>query len=185
MKQVNRYVAFLRAVNLGSRNVVRNEDLRSIFLQAGASSAETFINSGNVLFETEEGTDLKVQNRAGDLLYEVYKIRQPIFVQTIDALQNVRGRLSTGKRMECNYLGIYVTFFLDRSAQSERHQLPLFSPRRDIEVVDIAETFALSHRFQIGSAAGDANAFLERVLHTPCTTRNWNTVARILTKFGS
>ncbi|MBV9391648.1 MAG: DUF1697 domain-containing protein [Verrucomicrobia bacterium] len=184
MTEIDRYVGFIRAVNLGSRNTVRNEDLRSIFLQAGASSAETFINSGNVIFETRKATSMKVQTQAGDLLYRLCNIRQPIFVQNINTLQDIKDRLSAGKPTQSNYLGIYVTFFADSTGQSKRQELPIVSPRKDIEVFDIAETFALSRRFQVESA-GDANPFLERILLTPCTTRNWNTVVRILAKFRS
>ena len=46
-----RYVAFLRAVNVGGR-VVKMEALRRIFESAGLTNVETFIASGNVLFDS-------------------------------------------------------------------------------------------------------------------------------------
>ena len=45
-----RYVAFLRAINVGGRNVTM-KDLRSHFEALGFSAVETFIASGNVIFE--------------------------------------------------------------------------------------------------------------------------------------
>jgi uncharacterized protein (DUF1697 family) len=47
-----RYVAFLRAINVGGSHVVKMEALRTIFEGLGFSSVETFIASGNVVFET-------------------------------------------------------------------------------------------------------------------------------------
>ncbi len=46
-----RYVAFLRAVNVGGR-IVKMDELRGLFAEAGLSEVETFIASGNVIFST-------------------------------------------------------------------------------------------------------------------------------------
>ena len=46
-----RYVAFLRAINVGG-HTVRMEALRREFESLGATNVETFIASGNVIFDT-------------------------------------------------------------------------------------------------------------------------------------
>ena len=46
-----RYVAFLRAVNVGGR-LVKMDELRGLFGEAGLRDVETFIASGNVIFST-------------------------------------------------------------------------------------------------------------------------------------
>ena len=46
-----RYVALLRAVNVGGRGIVKKEALREAFARAGGAHVRTFIASGNVLFE--------------------------------------------------------------------------------------------------------------------------------------
>jgi uncharacterized protein (DUF1697 family) len=48
-----RYVAFLRAINVGGR-WVKMDDLRRIFVKAGMKNVETFIASGNVLFDSDD-----------------------------------------------------------------------------------------------------------------------------------
>lgn len=48
--KLTRYVAFLRAINVGG-HTVRMEDLRRLFINAGATNVETFIASGNVIFD--------------------------------------------------------------------------------------------------------------------------------------
>lgn len=48
-----RYVAFLRAINVGGR-WVKMDDLRRIFGKAGMKNVETFIASGNVLFDSDD-----------------------------------------------------------------------------------------------------------------------------------
>lgn len=46
------YVALLRGINVGGRNKVPMADLRSTFEADGYQAVRTYINSGNVLFES-------------------------------------------------------------------------------------------------------------------------------------
>ncbi|MCY4370166.1 MAG: DUF1697 domain-containing protein, partial [bacterium] len=46
------YVALLRGINVGGRNIVRMADLRVAFEDAGYAAVGTYIQSGNVLFES-------------------------------------------------------------------------------------------------------------------------------------
>lgn len=50
-----RYIALLRAINVGGRTV-RMEALRTIFESLGFTSVETFIASGNVIFDAPAST---------------------------------------------------------------------------------------------------------------------------------
>jgi len=50
---LTRYVALLRGINVGGRNKVSMADLRGAFEDAGYRSVTTYIQSGNVLFESD------------------------------------------------------------------------------------------------------------------------------------
>ncbi|MBK6427791.1 MAG: DUF1697 domain-containing protein [Blastocatellia bacterium] len=62
---MSRYIAFLRAVNVGGRIVKMKAALRSIFEELGYQQVSTFIASGNVIFETRSGSrfDSRAQDR--------------------------------------------------------------------------------------------------------------------------
>ena len=47
------YVALLRGVNVGGANKVDMKELKNVFEAAGMTSAKTYINSGNVVFATD------------------------------------------------------------------------------------------------------------------------------------
>ena len=60
-----RYIAFLRAINVGG-HTVRMEELRRLFERMGAAQVQTFIASGNVIFESAAAPDvLEQQLEAG------------------------------------------------------------------------------------------------------------------------
>ena len=52
-----RYIALLRGINVGGKNKVPMADLRTCFEMAGYENVRTYINSGNVIFDSQE-TDL-------------------------------------------------------------------------------------------------------------------------------
>lgn len=50
---MTRYVALLRGINVGGRNKVAMADLRGAFEDHGLGAVDTYIQSGNVLFESD------------------------------------------------------------------------------------------------------------------------------------
>ena len=70
---MTRYIAFLRAINVGG-HVVKMDALRGLFESLGFSNVETFIASGNVLFETNLNGNLekKIESKLREALgYDV------------------------------------------------------------------------------------------------------------------
>lgn len=51
--QYMKYIALLRGINVGGKNKVSMRELRACFEAVGFSNVSTYINSGNVLFETK------------------------------------------------------------------------------------------------------------------------------------
>jgi hypothetical protein len=61
--------------------------------------------------------------------------------------------------------------------------LPVVSRKGDITLFEIRNGVALSHRIEINGNAGDANAFVERLLRVPSTSRRWRTVEGLVGKY--
>lgn len=68
---MSRFIAFLRAINVGGHTVKMN-DLRQLFEFLGFSGVETFIASGNVVFETASrnarALERKIEKKLGEVL---------------------------------------------------------------------------------------------------------------------
>jgi len=82
---MERYVAFLRGMNLGNRRLT-NDELRSEFKALGFGEVATFRASGNVIFEADRGSEAslteKIEAGLGDGLgYEV-----PVFLRSAAAV---------------------------------------------------------------------------------------------------
>ena len=59
-KQDNRYLALLRGINVGGKNIIAKDDLKQCFENIGLESVRTYIQSGNVLFRSKETDDRKL-----------------------------------------------------------------------------------------------------------------------------
>ncbi len=77
-----RYVAFLRAVNVGGR-VVKMDQLRTHFAAVGFRNVETFIASGNVIFDTQAKAGPALEAKIEAALKKALGYEVPAFVRTI------------------------------------------------------------------------------------------------------
>lgn len=77
-----RYVAFLRAVNVGGR-IVKMDELRGLFTEVGLSEVETFIASGNVIFSTHAKDPAAVERKIETHLRQALGYDVPAMVRTI------------------------------------------------------------------------------------------------------
>ena len=52
-KAPSRFLALLRGINVGGKNVIAKDALRRCFEEIGLSSVRTYIQSGNILFRSD------------------------------------------------------------------------------------------------------------------------------------
>ena len=170
-----KYVAFLRAVNVGGR-VVKMEALKRIFESLSLENVETFIASGNVIFDSSRKAkelELKIQEALQNKLgYSV-----TTFLRTIGEVADI----SNHKPFPGIETGHYVAF-LPKAPQTPLHQKLLsFGNETDSLAIHKREVYWLCRtNFRESTFSG---ALLEKTLALPATIRNVTTVRRIAAKF--
>ncbi len=58
---MEKYIAFLWSINVGGTKIIKMEDLKKYFESFGCVNVQTYINSGNVIFETKESAGLEAK----------------------------------------------------------------------------------------------------------------------------
>jgi uncharacterized protein (DUF1697 family) len=84
---MNRFVAFLRGINVG-KHVVVKEQLTEIFMALGFQNVSTFRQSGNVIFEANESIPDEIKTKIENKLYEALGYRIVVFVRTLPQLKS-------------------------------------------------------------------------------------------------
>jgi len=174
-----RYVAFLRAINVGGHRLIKMDELARIFTAAGLKNVRTYIQSGNVIFDTASVNAAALQKKIEKTLRNVLGYEVPVMIRRLADIEEIVRR-NPFKTIELGAdTGLFVVFLSDEPQHNP--DLPLISAVEDIEVLDVTEraAFTVSRRKQNGSF-GFPNKFVEKELGVSGTTRNWSTVNKIL-----
>jgi uncharacterized protein (DUF1697 family) len=171
-----RLVAFLRAVNVGG-HVVKMEALRRLFELFGLEGVETFIASGNVLFN-DPGTELDAltaaieQGLQAALGYRVAAcLRTPAEMSAIAGFQPFDPAVMEAAEA-CN-----VGFLAHAPDEAARQKLLVLQTDLDRLRLHGRELYWLCQVRQSQSKL--SNAAFEKALGMPCTLRGINTVRKI------
>ena len=76
-----RFIAFLRAINVGRGRTVKMQSLRQVFESLGFFRVATFIASGNVIFETKTRDTKTLEKKIEERLREVLGYEVPTFIR--------------------------------------------------------------------------------------------------------
>ena len=83
-----RYVAFLRAVNVGGRKVPMAR-VREVLTEAGFEDVRTYIQSGNVFFDSKERSKAKLAKQLEGLLRDEFGFEIPVSLRTVRELEQL------------------------------------------------------------------------------------------------
>jgi uncharacterized protein (DUF1697 family) len=173
-------IALLRAINVGGR-VVKMEQLRSVIAAEGFKAVETFIASGNVIFDGRAAeaarSELAIERAlVRDLGYEV-----ATFVRTDEEVAAVAAHEPFSPEAVSSAATFCVAFLKHRPAKEQVRQLmALRSDVHEFHVRD-REVFWLSRLKQSDPAF--AKVQLERVLGDIATIRGVSTVRKLAAKY--
>jgi uncharacterized protein (DUF1697 family) len=76
-----RFIAFLRAINVGRGRTVKMQSLRQVFESLGLSRVATFIASGNVIFDATTRDTKTLERKIEKRLREVFGYEVPTFIR--------------------------------------------------------------------------------------------------------
>jgi uncharacterized protein (DUF1697 family) len=177
-----RSAAFFRNVNLGRPNAPTRAQLEAAFLEAGATSATSFLVNGTLVFDAAGARPRALAARACERMRASCGLREPAFVRAVADLADLvradpfAGAEPAGDDFRC------VSFLAGHRAGLP--DFPFETPRADVAFIATtgAEVFSIAR--VIGKSTGSPNAWLERTLAAPATTRNWRTVLRLVDKFA-
>ena len=166
-------IAFLRAINVGG-HVVKMDQLRKLFTSFGLDAVETFIASGNVIFETKTTSTTKVEDQLEEGLLAELGYEVVTMVRTPKELAEIVAHRPFS-------LDTSVVGFLKHAPQPAAVKAALAWDIADEEIAIRGKELYWRHGGLMSqSALGKIK--IERTLG-PMTMRNLSTVAKIAAKY--
>lgn len=165
----------LRGINVGGQKSVPMAELKKLYESLRFKNVQTYIQSGNVIFQSSESDVSKLITKIEKKIKQVFGFDVPVVIRTKEELQKAIKKMPfTNKETD----GVYMMFLSDKPGQ-----IPLDEINK---VKDKSETFYISGKEiylscpkGFGQTKLTINLF-EKKLKITATARNWNTVNKLM-----
>jgi uncharacterized protein (DUF1697 family) len=173
------YISLLRAINVGGQNAIRKNELLELYQALGYAEVVTYLQSGNVIFNSIEENAQKV---AGDIeakLKQTFDSDIAVVVRDAPYFQEILANNPYLKIKTEDPKKLHVTFLYQPPQAEKLHNV-------QIPIGESAEFSTGNQAIYLYCPDGYGqtkitNAFFERKLGLLATTRNWNTVNALYT----
>ena len=180
------YIALLRGVNIGG-NTLKMERLRKLCADLGHTNTQTYVQSGNVIFEAN-GTAAACGKALEKKLIGETRLPVSVVVRTPGELKKVlnsnpfpeavpKSSESQKKKKVAEPFKLYVAFLAaapDKDGLKKLSELRFAADQFHVAGKEIYQQYANGD----GNSKMTNNLF-EKMLSTRATTRNWNTVNKL------
>jgi len=201
------FIAMLRGINVSGQKIIKMESLRKSCEKIGLQEVQTYVQSGNIIFKTKTSLSISknIASKLTSMILRDFGFEVPVIIRTVDEMREVIKKNPYLKDKSVDLSRLYVTFLPEpvSSAQSKKLDA-LYSqisgnsqPSGNVggsgksakasKAPSTATDFFQLVRKEIylycpggyGNTKLSNNLF-EKALSVSATTRNWNTVNKLL-----
>lgn len=174
---MNTYISFLRGINVSGQKKIKMEDLKKMYESLGCEDVKTYIQSGNVVFKSVKDQDeIEKEIRGG--INRTFGFDAGIFVTTRNHIEDVLSANPFKNRKDFNTKTMYFTFLKKEPDKALTGKLETEKPTNDSFEI-IGKEIYLYCPGGYGRTVYSNNYF-ENKLKMEATTRNWNTVTKMV-----
>lgn len=172
------FVSLLRGVNVGGHNKIKMDALRALYESLQLREAQTYVQSGNVVFKTEEHDRAELSDRIGSAIERSFGFRPAVILRACSELKSVVDRNPFATRRDITPSKLLVTFLASDPGQESREKvLKIKTDPEELRVVG-SELYVY---FPNGMGRSKLPfSVIEKALEVPGTSRNWNSVTKLL-----
>ncbi|MGB7210314.1 MAG: DUF1697 domain-containing protein [Pyrinomonadaceae bacterium] len=171
-----RYVALLRGINVTGKNMIKMEILRDTFTALGFKNVKSYINSGNLVFETAKTDDGKLAKKIHDAIQKDFGFNISVMVRSMAEIEEIvawdpfKGQFESHKDVH--------VFFLNEKLTDEQEERLLAQGNENELFAILGRHIACLLKIHItDSAVG--KGFIDKKLKVAATGRNWRTVTKL------
>ena len=170
-------IALLRAVNVGSHNLIKMDALRTLCASLKLKDVQTYVQSGNVVFRTREEDLQRLAARIEKAIERSFGFRPDVVLRTKSEISEVIGRNPFSTRGDIGPAKLLVMFLAGDPGEDARQRV--LQIKTDPEELHLhGRQLYIYFPDGMGRSKLQVGA-IEKALKTPGTCRNWNTVNRL------
>ncbi|PEC22089.1 DUF1697 domain-containing protein [Bacillus cereus] len=168
------YIALLRGINVGGHKIIKMVELKQMFESIGLTQVKTYIQSGNIVFESEEDISF-IKGSIQSEIKNVFDFDVPVMLRTNEKFINIIKKCPYDANSLLEGESIHVAFLANVLSEKEKNQLLMLKNETEDCYIDENVVYLFFKNSIRNSKL--MNQFQK--LHTPATVRNWRTVNKV------
>jgi uncharacterized protein (DUF1697 family) len=173
------YISMLRGINVGANKRIKMGELRNLYRSLNFKDVKTFIQSGNVIFNSQYMNSSDLMDKIETKIKENLGFDVKILIMTKNQLKQVIDE-NPFKKEDIKHL--YVTFLSDAPSENFINEIKL---NNGFKIKNKSDKFFISQKviyIFLPDGYGKTklnNNYFEKNLNVSATTRNWKTVNKL------
>lgn len=167
------FISILRGINVSGQKKIKMADLKNLYEDLGFKNVQTYIQSGNVVFEYKEVTISELQQMIFDTIHKHYGFEVPNLILSPIAIET-----ALKKNPFKDIDKMYFTFLAETPTKENIEKLYTYS--FDEEYYELIGKVVYFHCPNGAGRAKMSNNFFENKLKVMATSRNLNTTKKLL-----
>ncbi|MDF0727147.1 DUF1697 domain-containing protein [Cytobacillus sp. S13-E01] len=176
------YIALLRGINVGGSNRIKMSELRQALETIGLDRVQTYIQSGNILFESEKGVET-LQNQIKHEIEKTFGFSVEVVMRTAEELERIIENCPFSEEAisEAESLSegesLYVSMLQDPPLEEGLNKLSAYKTENEEYRIEGKEVYLLFRQ----SIRNSKLANNLKKIGVPSTVRNWKTINKLST----
>lgn len=176
-----KHLALLRGINVSGHNMIKMDALKKLLEDIQFQNVETYIQSGNVFLETEEENQNSVGFTIKQEIFKQLGFDVPTIVISKTDLEKCLTNNPFLKEKNVDTKKLYVAFISRELNNNALNDLKISQFKPDEAYIDGNRIYM---KLETGAAKTKlTQKYIEKKLNVTATSRNWNTVNKLLEMF--
>ena len=176
---MNTYICILRGINVSGHKIIKMDELKNLFQKLGFNAVQTYIQSGNVVFKSEEANQRELELLIANRILEVFGFDVPVLVKSNKELQFIFENNPFLKKGITDISKLHVTFLSELPNAELVKQFSEFDFGTDEYLIEKSTIYIHCPINGYGNSK-ISNQFIENKLKLNATTRNWKTITQLV-----
>ncbi|MGV7222004.1 MAG: DUF1697 domain-containing protein [Nitrospinales bacterium] len=173
-----KYISMLRGINVSGQKVIKMTDLMSLYESLGFKNVVTYIQSGNVIFETPTKTQNKLKGQLEKAIRRKYNFHVPVVIRTKSEMNKIVINIPFNKLNPTeDGTKVLITFLSQKPNEINLSTIQQYVKSPEKLIVIDKEVYL--HCPNGYGKSKLTNIFLEKKLEVEATTRNWKSVIKL------
>ncbi len=175
---MSRYIALLRGINVGGKNLIKMADLAACFQDLGFTDVRTYIQSGNVLFSADETDRSRLAGLLEEALSKAFQYDASVVLRSAEELQDIVSNAPEGFGNQPDTYRYDVIYLKEPLTSSEAMQSVLV--KEGVDQAFAGDGVLYFSRLISKATQSRLSRIASMPIYQSMTIRNWNTTNKLL-----